>query len=759
MATINIATQYRPARLGFVVRDGNLSDLHQVAGICSLLWGGAYNPIIPVSSDSDNKLAHRLVKAFRPDVLFEVCEFKPLQDFSARYQDLISPSFVGRSLFMAESRTLKQVVTYLDVITLIDKLWADEFRHKQDGYVSRCRLPTWDVSDELSNVFTLSFGRYDVGRDLADDYKHAFLKGLRADTFFLRSNADIPADLATFVTPLTLTFERLRLRSESFGRKSGLFIGDPNSFSDLTTFWNLRAGGTHVEFLPNIETSRADAFIGATLAQLDSVPDQHPNIPDSILLIDTQGGEVARASLNKFSTTKPRKIFSWDDVAWTSQNFTPVKAYFDNSHSLAHVDTDQYGYAITIALPEQSFIDDSRRRNAQLLAVSMQPLGESAYPGYTIAPPFRTDLNETYSREMGVGLRSIRSEPEGVASQISTGTRSFHLRPIARKATIEALLGLAAIQTESSQPGRLADRMIEKLGGLEHARVFKIRGARHLIQGLNADASVGRGEATKAIWNDGQFAEHERLHIEPRDAPKLIADRVFDFLLRKEFFRAGLTLYCDHCKLASWLSLRQMDDAWVCEFCGHSNLTSVHLKNRGDWRFRKSGLLAKDNNQEGAIPVLLTLLVFKRLGSMDDLSYSTSLKLASSGWSCEADFVVTTQDRDKQIHCGIGEAKSDGGSIDRDDVANFRRVHAALASIGVVPHFVFAKTATDFLPEELSLFRELKVDNIKPILFTRRELEPLYPYEGETKETLPHPYAASFDELAVNSDHLYLKQP
>src|SRR5258708_9612701 len=92
-------------------------------------------------------------------------------------------------------------------------------------------------------------------------------------------------------------------------------------------------------------------------------------------------------------------------------------------------------------------------------------------------------------------------------------------------------------------------------------------------------------DATNAIWNGGQFREHERLYIEPRDTERLDTGATFDFLLENEVFRAGLGLKCDNCGLASWLSLRQLDD-------------------RGELRFRKSGLLANDNNQEGAIPVL-----------------------------------------------------------------------------------------------------------------------------------------------------------
>ena len=62
---------------------------------------------------------------------------------------------------------------------------------------------------------------------------------------------------------------------------------------------------------------------------------------------------------------------------------------------------------------------------------------------------------------------------------------------------------------------------MEQLNGLEGARVFKIRGVRHLVASLTSQTAVGRGDAKKAIWNGGQFKEHERLYIEQREAPTL----------------------------------------------------------------------------------------------------------------------------------------------------------------------------------------------------------------------------------------------
>jgi hypothetical protein len=38
----------RPTRIGFLVRPSDLASVRSIMRVCTCLWGGAYNPIIPV---------------------------------------------------------------------------------------------------------------------------------------------------------------------------------------------------------------------------------------------------------------------------------------------------------------------------------------------------------------------------------------------------------------------------------------------------------------------------------------------------------------------------------------------------------------------------------------------------------------------------------------------------------------------------------------------------------------------------------------
>jgi hypothetical protein len=296
---------------------------------------------------------------------------------------------------------------------------------------------------------------------------------------------------------------------------------------------------------------------------------------------------------------------------------------------------------------------------------------------------------------------------------------------------------------------------LTKLQGLEGARIFKVAGVRKLLDSLRKDTAITRGAATKII-HESEFDKFEGLHIDQRAWQKLTPGQAFDFLLKKDFLRAGLDLICNHCRLHSWLSLDKLTDIWACEYCGGGNQTSLDLKDRGDWKFRKSGLFAKDNNQEGAIPVVLTLLqLYRRLSNFGFL-YAPSLHLSFGSMSCEIDFAVLQYSISSRIELGIGECKSDGGTISEADVENLNSVRDRFQSLGIDVVPIFSKTSRTFLPEEITRFSELAEQGVDCILFSNRELETYEPYESYKREDLVDQYPFTLQAMAWNSAKIYL---
>jgi hypothetical protein len=82
--TVSASVRLRPTRIGFLVRPDDMAAIRQVMQVCTCLWGGGYNPIIPVCTAlpeawrdppfreiTGPQLAHGYIRFFEPDVFIE----------------------------------------------------------------------------------------------------------------------------------------------------------------------------------------------------------------------------------------------------------------------------------------------------------------------------------------------------------------------------------------------------------------------------------------------------------------------------------------------------------------------------------------------------------------------------------------------------------------------------------------------------------------------------------------------------------------
>ena len=756
MLATSASIRYRPVRIGFLVEDGCIEDLITAAGLNTLLWGGIYNPLIPVSSQKLG-FAEQLLDLFSVDVLISVSETKVISDFKEKHKFLRLPHGppLQEKIFRPNPYTQEKLVRFLDSRSIVN--YHREKRAKladslgQSDFV----LLRWDPQDALSAVFALQYGFFPIEYNLQNNFEDAFLNRLHSKEITIARNSAVDVKSVGAIDPISLTGELLL---SPYGESiDGVFLGDENSFEDLVTFWNLRAAGAVLLFVPKAHLRRIQDVAEAHLKMLDRYP-RHAFDHLSLYHRTATDDEINDFG-KRFPTRKQLFKNQCTDLTWKGLNIVAKTFSFKREQALASVERAHRGFTVYVQLPEMKFLADVDRESQEFeLAAEILLHGEPWDSGYALRVPRIRQLNEFYSRAIAFNPWSIRVQNEGIASIIDTTEKLLSLYPIPTLDLIRQILKFANIDAEMSQPGRLAAKIIEKLGGIESSRVFKIRGVRELLQSSKPDQNLTRGYATERIWAEGQFQEHENLYIEPREADtKLTTENVFDFLLKHEFFRSGLELKCDDCRLNNWLPLRRIDDLWTCEYCGNKSLTSLHIQNRGDWKFRKSGLFAKDNNQEGAISVLLTLLVFVRILSgafPGGFAWTTALNLRSL--DCETDFCVLSY-HGNHVEIAVGECKSAGGRIDRADLHNLKKVREKLVAAGLDCYITLAKTADGFTEEETALLSEAAQENIPLILLTNQEMEQTYhPYWEDTSGALDK-YANTLRGMAGNSRKRYLK--
>ena len=98
----------------------------------------------------------------------------------------------------------------------------------------------------------------------------------------------------------------------------------------------------------------------------------------------------------------------------------------------------------------------------------------------------------------------------------------------------------------------------------------------------------------------------------------------------------------------------------------------------------------------------MTILTIKRIADHSNYIYATALELKGSGIKCETDLFVM-QESHSGIEICIGECKSEGGIITKEDCDNLNEATKQLSKLNknTEVYIIFSKTNDYFFPEEL----------------------------------------------------------
>jgi len=772
MATVDYTVRYRPLRGGFLVPGGSIDDLVKAAGLATLLWGGIYCPIIPVSADA--KVAQQLIDLFNVDVLFPLVESPEINQIveANRFLSFMHPYEMG--LLFQQWQSEKKGLACLDVLHPILLCWAKQIKEIPEGESSHARLVHWHESDSLANLFALQFGYFPSVYDLKIDFSRAFVEGLRGEEQTIATDDAVHESLNEKITPIAFTshyVESTRSRWDS-----GVYIGDAASFVDLVSFWNLRAAGAALTFYPLKQRDRLEVYTNRFAASLKATPPNPYLLPAKFAVHYTETHEEeARAFIIALQTKREKVLARVEPTIWNGLNVKPSSIQFDRQQVLANIDRKFDRPSVALALPPRRFVvdDDEQHPHAreQHLAVSLDPLTEFDYPDRTLRPPLIHRLNEFYSRQAAFDPWALRVEKEGVARVIDAADSSVSLYPIERKRIVERIFSLAGITATSSLPGRMASRIIEKLGGwdsIEPGRVFKIRGVRKLLKETPLTDKITLETALGTIGSE-QFADFKNLHLAGQVGSELTPTDVFNALIRKGIFapkvkpsfaRRTKKFNCNACGLSSQVKLKAFEGSWTCPYCDYQQSLPNLLRNTFGqqdmkmWTFRKAGLFAKDNNQEGFVPVILALMWFESAFRNADACFTTALELKSGDPDAEIDFCVLQYKYGDHIELGLGEAKARAGRFTETKIDALKAVCKKVEAVGISCFPIFAKTSDAFPESEIALFKKLKGEWLQVIALSNRELESYEPHSGDEDLPVRHPFTLA--EIARNTDFRYL---
>jgi hypothetical protein len=749
---------YRPVRIGWVIPDRDITRLQLMAAWNSCLWGGRFNPAIPMH---DEKRSKDLINTFSVDVLLDVNGNAATRAFIDQYTHLCM-KFWGERIFRNKD------CEFADIRHTVRRMVSQ----RRPAEIDSLMLPTWEQSDALRAVFSVLFGCYPaVDKDVAD-YKHLIRDAVQMPDKPILADGDIPTEILQGITPLGLSgYHITRRRNRGDWLNPAIVLGSASDFDDLAFLWNLRAAGARAIFFDERDAARLNSFANAFLETVRARSLRKP------------------ASVNFWSRTEFSKdwkteldvgaIQPWlrDARTWYGLDVEPDPRQFSiRYHDVLPSYSEAGGEPrASFALPDRPFDDDDVQslRQKYVVVVDAHQYGPSPDADRSFETPFVPQLNEFYGRNFYFDYDKVRAQP-GRLGQGAIGiitevlTQRLEISAFSVFAWLRAFFSACGVEIERSEAGLRCTRLIGQLGGgLQDCRAFKIRGVRELIQRYGVDEHFTRTAAIEAIRDVDPatgaigFDAFKRLSIEYREGGELKPPHVLKYLLARRVFRVGLELKCPNCELPSWVHLDDVKTTSSCPYCDQLYDVTPQLADR-DWRYRRSGIFGRNDNQLGGIPVALTLQQLSSNVHEHLLMYSTALKfrrLSADIEECETDFVGILSGAvgigESPVQVLLGEAKTHQ-SFNADDVRKLGKLADAIPSWLAQAFIMFSKTDS-FTPDEVNLARTLNQQqrHRRVILWSRDELEPYYAYERSADRLGSDQHASTLTDMANNTHRLF----
>lgn len=724
MGSLDITVRYRPVKVGWCISSADRNAFRSAVKLSHTFWGGRYNPVIPVDNP---ELAKQLIALCRVDVLWALTDDPEIRTFVDSYKHLQSP-FFHSELFVDRGNGKKSPIC-LDIFHPIRKLYEEHFRNNSSPSLA-INIFNWDEKDPLRDVMECTYGSLPDKEITGVDYLDILRADLKATDVTIQNGDVLPWSPRDKLTLSTLGVVHLKAHYTHRGwGPPGIYVGDADNIEDLINFWNLRACGRQLVFYDPAHRERFGLRTGEWIADLNNRPKPRHRLDGAILLCSRS--ELKQSERVQFGDNTVQSIIG--DASWNGLNVKCSYMYFGETQSLANIGQNSAGKTeITFALTGKPFDYERASYDESMIAAISPGIGLFQNELETLHTPFIPELNEYYGRECHFRSGHARAEVDALGIIISATEHHLSLTALGVSDLIRKIFELAKINATPSKPGLIASRLIQQMGGLQGCRVFKIAGVRQLIEGHTPYQHFTRGAATKTIFGDaenGTLESYTDLHIRGKGLRSgLNSQAIFDDLLNRSVFRAGLRFDCPSCQLEFWIALDDVRSKTTCEYCGHNFNVTPQLRDR-DWAYRRSGLFGREDHQEGAIPVALVLMQLHTMFVGREFSYATATSLSGAAIRpCETDFVAL-HNRGETIEVVIGECKT-RKAITAEDVENMQRVAEALATNRIVPYLLFAKLG-QFTSEELDLLRPINTEfSERLILLSGAELERYRPYYG-----------------------------
>jgi hypothetical protein len=756
MESIHIRQRVRPSRYAFVVSGGDFGGALQAASINAALWGGVYNPIVPVEPEDQR---NGLLVAFDPDFLVNLTG----RDLPATLADRYDERIIAESdLVGTDHRTRQKELTLgFNIIPLLNHVHEREVRFTSEP--TRAGIIVPGDAEDLAGFVAFAFGLFRWIPETDIKFDELFQRGLRARTVEMLDLSP-PPDFDKLVPPLELTRYGLR-RSRGSGSFSShiVFIGDHRNVTDLVAYWNIRATGRHMTFVPIAAYRAFEPSIRVIVeggnyplnqrvqnsTQLQKAPSVEASIFEEVCdwIASLNVGPVSRCDwAPRFGVEIDRHVGDIHVADLVGAEGEEISILEDSKMT-----------PVKLVLPP--YLSDSGVDPGSLRwSVEITMSGASREPGFMFSFPNEAEVERTIRRSMFRLPGDLRLGRRGLVVHQDHPRATFFPAPVPTKDVFEALFRQAGLETTPSQPGQYAEQIITKMGSLHGGcRVFKVRGVREILDKLGDGSILTKGNMNQLVASttadehgqNWRSELYEDLVLRAGQRRPLDFSTIFDVLLEHRILRPGFKFRCATCFVEDWYHVSEFSEEYACRFCFTTQ--RVDFASKREWQYKADGLFRIPDSAQGSVAVILSLwrLEHESLDHHGRFVSSRNILVRSTGARHEIDYAyVVTGSFDTSYELVLGQATRFSDFTDKD----METMADLAARFPRPPYLAFSTLKGKFSDADQARLKELGRGGHRVIALTREELDP-YDLFGRF-ERAPHRYATTLAEFSENTLHL-----
>ncbi len=705
MAELSAVVRLRPARIALLVNPRDRAAVVKFMRISACMWGGEYNPIIPVFRKPPRawaaefpgditglEIARGYIQFFEPDAFVEAQPGLLEKVGLGSLRSYLSP---GRVLTLDEvlapepHNDWAELHLGLPVTDCLEDVYRTEQRfHQRDpsAALTITAPPTSGLAEAIFGVHPDTKG--------SECFSQTFDGVFRPEAVPCSAASWKRVLIEGVTTPLSATSHCIRPQ-RLWANDAKIFVFDPTHPTDLIDLWNLRSEpnplipiplGWFPDLLPEVHRIIADEY--------RPVQGNPSGIMHSAILEFSRGvGDEARRKLLDMLQPglPPSKdghgslsVKHWRDRIWDKPGGgmmnTPKRIVLDVEEKHLTLDVKE-----TDSKPSARFEPLCPSFASHYGASQMRWVNSLRVTNFgptDVATIYPHNIFDRSWPRLGFGTMDVMIGTEGWSfGQTYNGIGEL-LQFETQEAAILNFLKRSGIEARLSEPGHIAKQMINQLGGLRGTNLIADGETLKLMNDMAGGVRRRRNGVEEV---EEQFDPQSRPVKDWDSLVKRRKARSRKFLELDHFTKAsvlvlGLQTQCTNCMNRNWDVVDRLSYSLTCKRC-LKPYPFPQGANQTDrrWTYRVAGPFSVQDYAKGAYGAVLALQTINELNSQfRSINFTTAVELDLGGRKIEADYIAFDQpdDRDSRYDPTLilGEAKSfgQGDLIKPKDIARLK---------------------------------------------------------------------------------------